>query len=268
MVNALDVAKSAKAAGNKKYANLAGWCQYYVGLMISAYLGRPAPGGYLTAGDAYRASQIVSRNPNDAQVGDIVYFDYGVQEHVGTVIGVFNGRAIMASATSNKRGMILDLGDGVLVSYVDEYASSRTFLGVSRRNGTRAQMTGMTGWVPAAPPAPAPGGYTFKMVVGDGLTYQEPTGSWANRLLRGLVQFGLDPRYNSLDDGVIGKNTRKAIQRSVKAYGYTGPIDGKLGKNTIKAVQRRAKALGGYKYQIDGIPGINTWNGFAKSLGQ
>lgn len=269
MANALDVAKAAKAAGVKVKGNLSGWCQYYVGLMISAYLGRTAPGGYTTAGNAYKASTIVSRNPNDAVVGDNLFFDIpGNLEHVAVCIGVLNGRAIMVSATSNRRGEILDLGGGVLVSWVDEYASSRPFLGVSKANGTRPAMPGMTGWVPATPPPPKPGGYTFKMVVGDGCTYQEPTGEWANRLLRGLVAFGLDPKRNSISDGVIGPNTRKAIQRSVVPYGYTGVIDGKLGPNTLKAVQRRAKALGGYAYGIDGVPGINTWNGYAKSLGQ
>jgi len=268
MANAIDIAKR---ANNAYGPSLAGLCQKFIGLCISAYLGREAPGGYLSARDAYEHSAIVSWDPNDAQVGDIVYFEYGGPTgpwHVGFVVGRSGGRAIMASGTGNTRGMIQDLGGGVLISWVDEYASSRPFKGVSRANGTRPAMTGLTGWDPFPKPAPAPSGYTFKMVVGDGLTYQEPTGDWANRILRGVVQFGLDPKTNSLSDGVIGTNTRKAIQRSVRAYGYTGPIDGRIGRNTIKGVQRRAKALGGYTGPIDGIPGINTWNGYAKSLGQ
>lgn len=123
---------------------------------------------------------------------------------------------------------------------------------------------------PAPTPAPAPspspaGGYTFTMIRGDGLTYQEVTGSFAARLQRGLIPFGYDTRRNSID-GIPGINTRKAVQRAARKGGYTGPIDGKLGKNTFKGVQRFARA-GGYTGPIDGIPGINTWTGFLKALG-
>lgn len=262
MRNAMDVAKQAISARNK---NLAGWCQYYIGLVISAYLGRTAPGGYASAKAAKEASTIYSMNPFDAQPGDIVYFEYPPYGHDGYVVGP----DMMVSGTNNRRGMIEDLGGGALLSSISQYATSRTFLGVSRQNGTRPAAAPVAPYVRGGSTTPVPaGGYTYKMVVGDGLTYQEPTGAWANRLLRGLVAHGLDPKKNSISDGVIGINTRKAIQRSVQAYGYVGPIDGKIGKNTIKGVQRRAKALGGYVGPIDGLPGINTWGGFAKSLNQ
>lgn len=258
--NMVDIAR--QAITGSKYASLISWCQYFVGLMISAFLGRPAPGGYDSATHAYRNSVIKSRNPEDAEVGDVVYFDYPPYGHVG----ICAGPDLFVHASGNTRGMILDLGRGAKLSRISQYATSRPFLGVSEANGTRPRIEGVAPYILAAP-TPS-NGYTYKMVVGDGLTYQEPTGEWANRLLRGLVSWGLDPKWNSISDGVIGSNTRKAIQRSVRAYGYIGPIDGKLGKNTIKAIQRRAKAFGGYAYQIDGIPGINTWHGYAKSLGQ
>lgn len=263
MRNALDVAKQAIAARTKA---LGGWCQYYIGLVISAFLGRVAPGGYASAKAAYEASVIYSRNPLDAVAGDVVYFHYPPYGHVAYVVG----HNMMVHGSNNRRGLIQDLGGGALLSHISEYATSRPFLGVSKQNGSRPAAAPVAAYViPSTPvPVPTPGGYTYKMVVGDGLTYQEPTGEWANRLLRGLVAFGLDPKTNSTSDGIIGKNTRKAIQRSVRGYGYLGVIDGKIGKNTIKAVQRRARALGGYPGPIDGIPGINTWNGFAKSLGQ
>lgn len=116
------------------------------------------------------------------------------------------------------------------------------------------------------PPAASTGGgttYTYTMVKGDGLTYQEPIGAFAKRMMTGLRAYD----YVGPIDGVPGPFTRRAIQRAARKGGYTGPIDGLIGKNTIKGVQTFARQ-GGYTGPIDGVPGINTWTGFVKALGQ
>lgn len=106
-------------------------------------------------------------------------------------------------------------------------------------------------------------GYTYKSVKGDGLTYQEPTGAFAVRMMRGLRPYD----YSGPLDGVPGPLTRRAIQRAARKGGYKGVIDGVIGANTIKGVQNVARA-GGYEGPIDGIPGPYTWTGFIKALGQ
>lgn len=270
MRSMFDIAKQA----NDAYApSLAGKCQQYVGLGISAFLGRAAPGGYLSAELARQASTIHGWDTSPPP-GAIPYFKYVDRDgnnygHDGLSLG--NG--YMASGTANPRGKVLDLGGGVFISSIAEYATSRAYLGWSLANGNRPAINGVAGWAPAVIPGPAPStgreGYTFQMVRGDGLIYQEPTGAFANRILRAMTNWGLDPRTNSLSDGKIGTNTRKALQRYGKAKGgYAGPIDGKLGKNSIKALQRAGKAAGVYSDLIDGLPGFNTWTSVARAHGQ
>jgi hypothetical protein len=271
MRNILDIAKQA-IKNNNQYKTLAGYCQYYIFLVLSVYLGYPAPGGYGSARLAMLASKIESYNPDIAPAGSIHYFDYVDSKgnnygHVG--VGLGNG--LMASGTANTRGKVLDLGGGVLVSDVSEYATSRTYQGWSRASGNRPPITGVEAWAPANIPGPGTGrdGYSYQMVQGDGLVYQEPTGAFANRILRAMTNWCLDPKKNSTTDGKIGINTRKALQRFARAKGrYTGPIDGKLGKNSIKGLQRAGKAAGVYFDAVDGLPGFNTWTGVAKANGQ
>lgn len=120
--------------------------------------------------------------------------------------------------------------------------------------GVKIRMTYCRRWVP---------------VRGDGINYSEPTGELANRILRGMVNYGLDPRWNSLSDGRIGKNTRKAIQRCLKAHGYYGGvIDGWLGWNNLTGIQKFARDRGGYTNVIDAKLFSESWSGFATALGQ
>lgn len=271
MVAAIDVANKAVALRKQP---LAGKCQYYVGLTIAAYLGRQtAPGGYASANDAYNHSAIVSKNPLDAQVGDNVFFDYGVYGHVGTVIG----RDLFVSATANKAGFVLDLGHGVFISTITGYSNSRKYKGNSRRNGTRAAMTGMTPW--SVPRPPSAGGIknritpnaTFKKVLGDKVYYYEPTGELMKRIQRGLAALGeyyYDTRRNAID-GNGGINTRKGIQKYLKAKGlYKGVIDGRLGINNLKQIQTAGQNWGGYTNNIDGVLFGESWSGLATALGQ
>lgn len=73
-------------------------------------------------------------------------------------------------------------------------------------------------------------------------------------------------KYHGIADGIPGKLTWSAIQRSVVDYGYTGPIDGVPGPNTRKAVQRRLKKTADYKGRIDGVWGKLTISALQRTL--
>lgn len=64
--------------------------------------------------------------------------------------------------------------------------------------------------------------------------------------------------YRGIVDGITGKMTWKAVQRSVVAYGYTGRIDGIAGPQTRAAVQRRLANTGFYTGKFDGVWGKVT----------
>ncbi|MFJ9033677.1 peptidoglycan-binding domain-containing protein [Streptomyces sp. NPDC102274] len=71
--------------------------------------------------------------------------------------------------------------------------------------------------------------------------------------------------YNGALDGLLGSDSWKAMQRSLKAYwGYTGGIDGIVGSGTIKGLQRSMKKHQGYNGGIDGIAGPATKAAFKR----
>jgi hypothetical protein len=72
--------------------------------------------------------------------------------------------------------------------------------------------------------------------------------------------------YAGAIDGVPGRQSYMALQRSVKSYGYTGPIDGMPGANTYKAVQRRLVARASYEGRIDGDWGPQTITAFRDAV--
>ena len=73
--------------------------------------------------------------------------------------------------------------------------------------------------------------------------------------------------YRGLVDGIPGKLTWRAVQRSGVKHGYNSKyIDGIPGPNTRKSVQRRLKALGQYSGRIDGIWGRGTISGLQRAL--
>jgi hypothetical protein len=65
-------------------------------------------------------------------------------------------------------------------------------------------------------------------------------------------------KYEGLVDGVPGKMTWAAVQRSVVECGYTGKIDGIPGLMTRRAVQQRLANKGFYTGKIDGVWGRVT----------
>ncbi|MBB1246128.1 peptidoglycan-binding protein, partial [Streptomyces durbertensis] len=89
-----------------------------------------------------------------------------------------------------------------------------------------------------------------------GLTVRQAKG-----IQRHLWQLGHDP---GTIDGQLGTNSWKAMQRSLRSYGYSDAIDGIVGPNTIKALQRMLKQHWGYSGAIDGIAGSGTRAAFAR----
>jgi len=61
-------------------------------------------------------------------------------------------------------------------------------------------------------------------------------------------------------DGIPGPDTNRAIQRSIRAYGYVGPISGNLGRFSRMGVQRRLNV------KPDGIWGRITITALQKAL--
>jgi hypothetical protein len=72
--------------------------------------------------------------------------------------------------------------------------------------------------------------------------------------------------YIGVIDGIPGKMSWSAIQRSVKDFGYSGPVTGVTNVGTQKAVQSRLAKNGFYTGKIDGIWGKVTITGLQRAL--
>lgn len=73
--------------------------------------------------------------------------------------------------------------------------------------------------------------------------------------------------YKGIIDGIPGRLTWGAVQRSGVEYGYNPKyIDGVPGPNTRKSVQRRLQDKGFYTGKIDGIWGRGTIGGLQNAL--
>jgi murein DD-endopeptidase len=66
--------------------------------------------------------------------------------------------------------------------------------------------------------------------------------------------------YEGRIDGIPGPMTNRAIQRSIRAYGYLGPISGNLGRFSRMGVQRRLSV------PADGVWGRITITALQKAL--
>lgn len=75
-----------------------------------------------------------------------------------------------------------------------------------------------------------------------------------------------DWSYTGIIDGVPGKMSWSAVQRSVVDYGYKGKIDGIPGPLTRRAVQQRLHDKGFYTGKIDGEWGKVTISGLQRAL--
>lgn len=72
--------------------------------------------------------------------------------------------------------------------------------------------------------------------------------------------------YQGIIDGVPGKMSWSAVQRSIVPHGYKGPIDGVDGPATRRGVQQRLADKGFYTGRIDGIWGRVTITGLQTAL--
>lgn len=75
-------------------------------------------------------------------------------------------------------------------------------------------------------------------------------------------------KYEGIIDGIPGKMSWSAVQRSVVQHGYNGPIDGVPGRNTYMALQRRLQSKGYYAGKIDGIFGKVSISGLQVALNE
>lgn len=135
------------ALKNSTKQDLSGWCQYFVGLMISASLGKPAPGGYNNAELARKASNLEYKTAAEVPIGGILYFDFPPKGHDAVKIG----SDLMIHASANKSGLVESLGRGVKITRISEY--NRKFIGGSKANGTRPRIEGIQPYelTPSAP---------------------------------------------------------------------------------------------------------------------
>lgn len=72
--------------------------------------------------------------------------------------------------------------------------------------------------------------------------------------------------YEGIIDGIPGRMTWSAVQRSVVSYGYKGKIDGIPGPLTRKGVQTRLAKKKYYTGKIDGIWGPITISAIQRAL--
>lgn len=256
--NALDVAKGALAKWRANYGNasLDQQCQRYDGYYWQwEYQGNENIHVYGTATAAGNAASFYTYNINDPAIkpGHLVYWHWGTEGHVGTVVGRYNGRTLVTH-TSSKGDTVLSLTNNVKVSHADTIGL--TFRGVSRTDGRNAERTGLTAWTPDG------GGdidYNWGLsnaavrgmqrVLTKRKLYGGPIdGAAGVNTVSGMQQLlindGFLPKTYKVD-GIPGLNYGAAIQTMVKPFGYGGPIDGLPGAETSKNVEKwAAKEMG------------------------
>lgn len=100
-------------------------------------------------------------------------------------------------------------------------------------------------------------------VVAPTITLPVPGDPGANKGIQKMLK-ALHGYTGNIDDD-FGKGSWSAMQRFLRAWGYTGPIDGvaSRGGPTWRAVQRWLAARYGYRADIDGIPGNGTLTAWA-----
>jgi hypothetical protein len=237
-------------------------------------LSNPAPGRPVTSGYGVRRHPITGRTAKHRGIdyggvfpvlsaGDGVVaaiganmsrtgFGHWVRINHGS--GVFTFYAHGAQATRLRRGQRVRAGDIIFTAGATGGATGPHlhFEVRKSRNGAMGTDVDPTPYltqqgVPARP----------LRVTGreDRATWRE----WQNQL---KARWG----YNGIIDGIPGRLTHMAIQRSVRAHGYGGPIAGNMGPMTRRGVQQKLKDLGYYDGPVDGIYGRFTWSGLQRCL--
>lgn len=248
MTSSMDVAQKGLSFWRQNYgdASLDQQCQRYDGYYWQwAYQGNENIRTYGTATAAANASTMYSTNINAGNVapGDLANWWWNPDGHVGTVLGIQNGR-VLVTHTSSKGDTVYQLTNHVKVSHADTIGLS--FRGYSKTNGANRQRSGLSAWTPGGGGTPVSAAY--------GLTT-----ATQRDLQRALTKLGL---YSGPVDGVFGENSVKGMQRLLISQGllatyYT--VDGVPGPNYGLALQELAYQYG-YRGPMDGIPGANTSN--------
>lgn len=135
--------------------NLRGKCQRLVGLVGDAMMGSgwsvPSyPNATAAFNSCQKAGLLLNVPLSAVEVGWVAYFEYRDAANNGHV-GLIVGPDLMVSMTTNPAGLVADLGNGVYLSTISGYAKSRKLLGISRHNGARAQIVGLTSTYDAKP---------------------------------------------------------------------------------------------------------------------
>ena len=143
MTDVIDLAKRLAAR-----ENLRGKCQRLVGLIGDTMMGSgwsvpPYPNATAAYKAAKAAGLLINVPLSSVEVGWIVYFEYKDAQNNGHD-GVIVGPDLFVSMTTNRAGLVADLGNGLFLSTISGYSASRRLLGISKHNGSRAQIVGLT----------------------------------------------------------------------------------------------------------------------------
>jgi hypothetical protein len=184
---------------------------------------------------------VVTVGWNPTGGGNTVVIDHG---DIHTAY--FHGR----ERTPLKVGQRVKAGDFIYISGATGVATGPHVHFEVRR--TRNQSTHMDP-TPFLQNAPAPTPPTPGQLVVDGVMDAKTWAAWQTVL---KAQYG----YTGRVDGIPNAETNQAIQRSIRAYGYVGPISGNLGRFTRMGVQRRLNV------KADGVWGRITITALQKAL--
>lgn len=241
MTNALDVARKATDLWRSVHGNKSLYlgCQRFDGYYWQwAYQGNDR--GIVTYGTA-RAAALASRietkdhNHPSIQPGWKLYWVWGSEWHVGTVIGRDNGRVVVTH-TGSKGDNFMTLGNHVFVAHADSITKHFQFYGASRTNGVNPPQTGLSD-------------YNAGKVVGA-----------AQRVTNATSIRRLEPSSKSTHVGGGSSDLKKGVVGN-----FVGFIRGEHvnGSNIwLKGHSGHFFHISGYAdHSLAGLPDLGTWGG-------
>jgi len=237
-------------------------------------LSNPAPGRPITSPYGVRRHPITGRTAKHRGIDyggtfDVVAAGDGVVAAIGSNMSrtgfghwvriqhgtrLFSFYAHGAHATRLRRGQRVKTGDVIFRSGATGGATG-PHLHFEVRTGVNGAMGTDVDPTPYLSDNGVPGKPLKVTGREDRATWRE----WQNQL---KARWG----YTGLVDGVPGRMTYMAIQRSVRPHGYSGPIAGNSGPMTRRGVQQKLKDQGYYDGPVDGIYGRFTWSGIQRCL--
>lgn len=120
------------------------------------YQGNENIRSYSTATAAADASPMYTTNVNDpnAQPGDLWYWWWAREGHVGTVLGHDANGRVLVTHTSSSGSLVEQWSNNVRISHADTIPHQ--FRGGSHHYGSNIRRTGLTAWPTAKPTPPKP----------------------------------------------------------------------------------------------------------------